>query len=87
MQSIRKQTYWNGEPCQARAVEVIVGAAPIETWWCNRLVGKRHRAIEITQHGETFYINDDQAGRTKITNGLGSPQWAHRGLPVEYVLS
>jgi hypothetical protein len=50
------------------------------------LAGKECRAIEISQNGQVFYINDDQEGRKKITNGMGSPRYPHRGLPVERVL-
>ena len=86
MKSIKNNVNWNGEPATARAVAVIVGKAPVDTWWCARLAGKEHRAIEITQNGQVFYINDDQQSRLKITEGMDSPRHGHKGLPVERVL-
>lgn len=85
MRSIKK-AFWNGEPAEARAVKVIVGKSPRASWWCANLEGKEHQAIEIKQHGQTFYINDDKNGRLKITEGMGAPQYGHRGIPVEKVI-
>jgi hypothetical protein len=83
---IIENAFWNGEPCFAKAVKVIVGKSPRETWWCAALAGKEHSAIEISQGAERFYINDDADGREKITIGFGLPQWNHSSLPVERVL-
>jgi hypothetical protein len=62
---IIENAFWNGEPCFAKAVKVIVGKSPRETWWCAALAGKEHSAIEISQGAERFYINDDADGREK----------------------
>jgi hypothetical protein len=77
------KTYWNGEPCKADKVKVIVGECKVPTWWCADLAGKTHDAIRITYHGETFYLNDDESSWEKITVGRGSPYWPHKSLPVE----
>lgn len=77
------KTFWNGEPCKATKVKVIVGKSPLSSWWCSKLAGKEHTAIRIEQHEETFYINDDVDGWNKITEGLGMWTHRHRSLPVE----
>ena len=75
-------TYWNGEPTPARRVRVIVGDSPLSTWWCADLIGTERQAVEVTYSGRTFFIDDaDGQGWAKVTEGCGSPRWAHRGLP------
>lgn len=83
-----EQTYWNGEPAEARKVRVIVGPAPKPTWWCAKFEGQEREAVEVKQHGETFYLDNegDNSGWLKVTKGMGSPQYMHRGLPVKEVL-
>lgn len=90
-----EKTYWNGRPCKARVVRVIVGKALRPTWWCAGLEGTEREAVEIKYGGQTIYIDndvwaadDDEGGFgwEKVTIGRGSPQWGHRGLPVERVL-
>lgn len=84
---VADQTYWNGEPCAARVVTVIVGKAPRETWWCAKLEGQPRRAVEVDYHGEKFYLdNEDGQGWLKVTRGRGSPHYQHSSLPVERVL-
>lgn len=52
-------TFWNGEPCEARLVTVIVGRAPAVSWWCAELVGTERKAVEVIYDGKTFYLDDD----------------------------
>lgn len=76
------QTYWNGEPCTALRVTVIVGQSPIDTWWCADLHGQRRAAVKVTYGGRTFFLDDeDGTGWYKVTVGRGSPNVGHRGLP------
>ena len=82
-----KPAYWNGEPCKARRVRVIVGKSPRDTWWCADLEGQERSAIEIEYHGQKFYLNDDADALEKITVGRGSPQYGHASLPVDRVVS
>lgn len=68
-------------------MKVVVGKAPQPTWWCAGLEGTVREAVEVTQDGYTFYLdNEDGSGWLKVTYGLGSPQWGHSSLPVERVL-
>lgn len=81
------QTYWNGEPCTARVVEVIVGKSPRDTWWCAKLQGEKRNAVEVDYYGLKFYLdNADGSGWAKVTVGRGWPGIAYRKLPVECVL-
>lgn len=87
------KTWWNGEPCQARIVRVIVGLSAA-SWWCAGLEGQEREAVEI-QYGDfpLSYIDNDAwddheagAGWRKVTVGRGSPQYGHWSLPVERVI-
>jgi hypothetical protein len=82
------KTFWNGEPCQARRVRVIVGESPAPTWWwCFALAGQIREAVEVRYGDQLFYLdNEDDSGWLKVTEGKGSPGWSHRSLPVEQVL-
>lgn len=74
--------YWNGEPCEARRVVVQVGKAERETHWHHGLEGQERRAVEVTYHGQVFFLDDeDGSGWEKVTVGLGSPGWGHAQLP------
>lgn len=77
-------TQWNGEPCAARRVTVIVAdntAFPM--YWARRFVGMRRKAVEVHYGGDTFYLDDeDGSGWNKVTHG-GSPWWTHSNLTVE----
>lgn len=76
------ETWWNGEPAQACRVRVVVGPAPVRTWWCADLVGQERAAVEVLYGSERFYLDDeDGTGWAKVTEGHGSPSWPHRGLP------
>lgn len=82
-----EQTYWNGEPCEARLVEVIVGKPPRPTWWCADLEGQTRKAVEVDYHGQKFYLdNDDGSGWHKVTVGRGSPNFFHASIPITRVL-
>lgn len=88
------QTWWNGEPCKARIVHVIVGHSDRPTWWCASLEGTVREAVEI-EYGDfpLAYIDNDawddhEAGEgwRKVTIGRGSPQYGHWSLPVKRVI-
>jgi len=82
------ETFWNGEPCEARKVNVVVGASPRPTWWCASLEGQTRAAVEVIYAGQApFYLdNEDGSGWRKVTDGRGSPHWAHASLPVASVV-
>lgn len=78
------QTFWNGEPCTARKVEVTVGKSPRSTWWCADLEGKKRQAVEVEYNGSKFYLdNEDGSGWHKVTVGRGSPAFYHASIPVD----
>lgn len=55
-----ERTYWNGEPCEARRVTVVVADRPeTRAYWARHLVGTRRAAVEVTRLGHTFYIDDE----------------------------
>lgn len=75
-------TFWNGEPCTARRVTVVVGPPLRPTWWCADLQGQCRAAVEVTYGGRTFFLDDEDGdGWFKVTAGHGSPNVAHRSLP------
>jgi hypothetical protein len=77
-------TFWNGEPCEARIVKVIVGKPLRPSWWCADLEGKQRTAIQIAQQGQTFFIDhEDGTGWRKITEGRGMPNYPHSSLPSD----
>jgi hypothetical protein len=79
-----QQTQWNGEPCTAMRVTVVVadnGAFP--GYWARHLVGTRRDAVLVDYGGRTFYLDDhDGSGWNKVTHG-GSPLLGHRELIVD----
>jgi len=78
-------TYWNGEPCKAKRVEVTV-ANPhdLAKYWARDLVGKRWPAVAIIYQSKMFFIdNENDDGWTKITLGFGHPMFQHKGIWVE----
>lgn len=78
------KTYWNGQPCDARQVDVVVGKSPISTWWCADLEGTTRKAVEVNYAGQTFYLdNEDGSGWHKVTVGRGSPHCYHASIPVD----
>lgn len=75
-------TFWNGEPCQAVRVVVIVGAPPRPTWWCAALEGQQRKAVRVTYNGQVFYLDDETGtGWHKVTSGRGDPWIGHKSLP------
>lgn len=107
------QTYWNGEPCEAWKVWLVVPewaeGDPELAWWRD-LAGERRPAVEVVYNGETFYLDDGEhtaseeaqrrfrerfgdkrgmllgrvagMGWAKVTDGRGSPAYAHANLPA-----
>ena len=55
------QTYWNGEPCPARIVRVIVGPCEKETFWHNGLEGSEREAVEVAWPGQPKFYLDNEA--------------------------
>lgn len=75
------KTYWNGEPCKATIVQVIVGKAEKPTYWYADLEGTERQAVRVEQEGDVFYLdNQDGSGWMKVTVGMGSPQYGHKSL-------
>ncbi|MER7815635.1 hypothetical protein [Streptomyces sp. NPDC096153] len=79
-----EQTMWNGEPCTATRVTVVVadsGAFP--SYWAREHAGTRRNAVQVDYGGDTFYLDDeDGSGWHKVTHG-GGPRHGHMGLEVE----
>lgn len=84
-------TFWNGEPCEARRVSVVIADAPeFARYWARGLVGQRRNAVEIIYGNETFYLDNeahgegttDDAAWRKVTLGHGSPRYGHRDLSI-----
>jgi hypothetical protein len=56
----RSGARWNGEPCEARRVRVIVADNErFPLYWARHLVGTERAAVEVTYNGSTFYIDDE----------------------------
>jgi hypothetical protein len=80
------KTYWNGEPCKATKVVVVVGKAPRPTWWCARFEGEKRAAVKVEYEGEVFYLdNEGGTGWLKVTEGKGGPHCGHKSLPRDSV--
>lgn len=82
------KTYWNGDPCTAEVVRVVVGPSPRPTWWCADLEGKEIMAIKVTPSvragGGPHYLANDLSAWITITAGKG--HWnggGYRSVPVE----
>lgn len=86
---MKEQTYWNGEPCEARKCRVIVGdSGQFPKAWFREFVGQERDAVEVTYGGATTYLdNEDGSGWRKVTAGRGSPRFGHRGLDVAEVVA
>lgn len=77
----KSATFWNGEPCAAKRVRVVVGKAR-STWWCANLEGTVREAVRVEYGGSAFYLdNENGSGWYKVTIGRGSPQVGHSSLP------
>lgn len=71
---------WNGEPCEARRVRVIVaddGRFP--KYWARQFVGQERAAVEITYADQTFYIDDEGYEQSDAERET----LAKYGLPVQ----
>lgn len=82
-------TFWNGEPCEAQRLCVIVGdTGRFAEPWFKDYVGCERPAVEVTYDGHTFYIDNEYgAGWLKVTTGKGSPLKAHRSLDVDRIVA
>lgn len=71
--------YWNGEPAiyTACVVQIVRNdASPMH--WYNAFVGTYRQAIQISQNGHSFVIdNETGTGHYKVTKGMGSPGCGH----------
>lgn len=73
---------WNGEPCEAELVTLLVGEPDRYTplYWAREHVGTERDAVRVTYGGTTFYLdNADGSGWSKVCSG-GSPRTPHRNL-------
>jgi len=85
---IYQPVYWNGEPCHARFVDIIVGKADKETYWYAKHEGQKRKAIQVgleTPKGNVLFLldNEDGSALEKITVGRGSPPWGHKSIKGE----
>lgn len=80
------QPQWNGQPCGALKVKVIVADAPeVPMYWARGFIGQERAAVQVTYEGKTFYLdNEDGSGWNKVMNG-GSPRFLHRDLRIERI--
>lgn len=84
--------YWNGLPTSVRRV---IGTVPPHdpeihaplAWW-KHLSGESLEAVEVVLDGVNHgggvchLDNRDGSGWHKVTDGRGSPRWAHREVPL-----
>jgi hypothetical protein len=82
------KTRWNGEPCEAKRVRVIVADAPdCPNYWAREFVGQERNAVEVRYFDTPFYLDDENgSGWAKVTLGGGGPEWGHKGLEVAEVI-
>lgn len=80
-------TRWNGLPCDARHVTVIVGDSGFfSEYWAKSLVGQQRKAVEVSFDNKTMYLdNEDGSGWWKVTHG-GGPGLPSRTLEVQRVI-
>lgn len=82
------ETFWNGEPCEARRVLVYVGLSPLASWWCAPLAHTVRQAVEV-RYGEQHFFLDNEEGHEgwwAVTEGMGSPNHKTWSLPNESVV-
>jgi len=77
---------WNGEPCEARRVRVVVADnARFPLYWARHLVGTERAAVEVTYNGQTFYLDDEGYDeRPEVQDYMrerGRPVRDHVGYP------
>jgi hypothetical protein len=91
------KTWWNGRPCKARIVRVVVAKAEKPSMWYAPFAGQEREAVEISDADQSghqpFYLDneayDDEIaglGWAKVTIGRGGPDWGHRNLTIERVV-
>jgi hypothetical protein len=81
-----EKTYWNGEPCEARRVTVIVADDErFPAYWARDLVGQRRRAVEVVYAGSTFYLDDEEyeisERERQVLRRYGRPVPERQGFP------
>lgn len=80
-------TFWNGEPCEADLVRVIVGDSEFfrnRVYWAREFVGQERNAVRVRYRYRTFYLdNEDGRGWWNVTTGRGSLKAGTRSLEVE----
>ncbi len=84
-----EKTYWNGEPCHAYIVKVVVGKSLRPTWWCAGLEGQQREAVRVEYGEQVFYLDNETPGWSgwdKVTKGHGSPSIGHKSLPVAFIV-
>ena len=75
--------FWQGiyeAKCRVIKIRILeVPATPLH--WQNPLAGTERQAIEIEFQGEHWLIDNEHGiGYTKVTAGMGSPQFPHSGV-------
>jgi hypothetical protein len=75
-----EQTYWNGEPCEAHRVTVVVADAPaFPKYWARPFIGTERNAVRVTYNDDTFYLDDEGYEQTQEA----MKQLRRLGLPAE----
>lgn len=79
------ETYWQGEPCEARRVRVVVADNPeVPRYWARPYVGQIRDAVEVTYLRQTFYLDDEgyfaeapsrQGGHGRREGQIGYAGW------------
>jgi len=81
------QTFWNGEPCEARRVLIRIGDCPFPKGWYKHLIGTEIRAVEVKYGGSIFYLADqDGNGWHKVTVEHGGPHWGHKSVTCAEII-
>lgn len=82
-------TYWNGEPCMAQPVQLLVGMPPEglhPQYWAADLIGTVRNVTKVTYGNRVFYLdNENGGGWFKVTKGRGSPHIGSMSLYGEEV--
>lgn len=85
-QQEERQPRWNGEPCEARQVRVVVADNErFPAYWARHLVGQERAAVEVIYNGSTFYIDDEgyderpEVRERLLGHGMAAPE--HVGYP------
>jgi len=93
-----EETFWDGNPCRARYLTVVVANDPtLPDYWAKSYIGTVRKAIEISiiKRGflgsnklETFIIDNERGnGYFKITKGMGSWKYAYGVLAVKRIIT